>query len=158
MLARAHPVWLPVDDAHRRRAYGAYGRWARVLSASLTALLCAGCATTTGPARPPEPASDPAAVNVLSAAELVTALDRAGLPVGDPVDLTDVDCPSTGCTQKIGTDTVAVWTFPTTASAALFHASTPRSFQVVNVVLTYPADTDPAQRQRYQTALTRAIA
>jgi hypothetical protein len=73
-------------------------------------------------------------LHALTAAGVIDAITKTGLPAPNPLDTTAQDCPRIGCTQSIVTDTVTVKSFETTGQAARF--AVPRGlFQVATVVV-----------------------
>jgi hypothetical protein len=110
----------------------ARGRWGRVGSGCVaaTVVLIAACSKPTADAPessssagpPPSKSAGASALNggelhPLTAAGVIDAITKAGLPAPNPLDTTAQDCPRSGCTQSIVTDTLAVKSFETTGQA-----------------------------------------
>ena len=71
------------------------------------------------------------------------SIARNGLPVPNPRDVTNAECPEIGCIEKVDTDTVSIMKFPSSGRAEIYAASTHNVFQIVDVA----ADRDhPAVR------------
>lgn len=56
-------------------------------------------------------------INLCRAADLMSLIAKARLPVHDQHDVATYDCPIIGCTDKVDSATVSVSTFPTTGGA-----------------------------------------
>lgn len=95
--------------------------------------------------------------NNLSVDDLIASIGQAKLPVPNPRNVTAQDCPTIGCIEKVDTDTVAIMKFPTTGKAELYAGSTPQSFQVTDVVMTFAPAVPANERQRYEQVVTRDI-
>jgi hypothetical protein len=95
--------------------------------------------------------------NNRSAADLITAIQRNGLPAPNPRNVTTSDCPGIGCVEKIDTDTVSVIKFSTTGKAELYAGSTQHRFQIADVVVTFGPTVSPSQQQQYEQVVTGQI-
>jgi hypothetical protein len=145
----------------------ARGRWRRAGSACLTASVVLVTACSKPIPDPPEssqPVGPPPSKSVgasalnggeahaSTAAGIIDAITKVGLPAPNPLDTTAQDCPRIGCTQSIVTDTVAVKSFETTGQAQRF--AVPRDlFQVATVVVSFAPVLTEAERARYQAQL-----
>jgi hypothetical protein len=89
--------------------------------------------------------------------DLLGAIANAGLPAPNPRDVTPRDCPSSGCTIKVETDTVSIMEFPTPGAAQLYAGSTQGCFQITDVVLTFSTSVPAGQRSDYERAVQRVI-
>jgi hypothetical protein len=147
------------------------GQWGRVGSACLaaTVVLVTACSKpmpdapeSSRPVGPPPSKSVGASalnggeLHALTAAGVIDAITKAGLPAPNPLDTTAQDCPRIGCTQSIVTDTVAVKSFDTTGQAARF--AVPRGlFQVATVVVSFAPVLTEAERARYRAQLPMLV-
>ncbi len=130
----------------------------RLVLAALFLVAVAGC----GPSETSPPGSQASAGNAgifnnRSVDDLVTAIQRSGLPAPNPSNVTARDCPAIGCVEKVDTDTVSVMKFPTTGRAELYAGSTQHRFQIADVVLTFGPMLSPSQQQQYERVITREI-
>ncbi|GAC47089.1 hypothetical protein [Gordonia aichiensis] len=139
----------------RRLAVGLVG------VAAVLVIGLSGCSSSAGEVTTVTPASSTSYVdNPVDPAELDQLLDRiagTGLPVTNRHDATQTLCPSAGCTVAVEADQVILMKFPTTGRAELYNGAHPGNYQVVDIVMSFPSGTDPAQNQRYTTALQGMI-
>jgi hypothetical protein len=143
------------------------GRWRRAGSACLAAsvVLVTACSKPTPDAPQSSssagpPPSKPVGASALTggeshtltAAGVIDAITKAGLPAPNPLDTTAQDCPRIGCAQSIVTDTLAVKSFETTGQAKRF--AVPRGlFQVATVVVSFAPVLMESERDRYRTQI-----
>lgn len=146
-------------------------QWGRAGSACIAAssLLIPACSnaipdaseSSSSAAPPPSKSTGASALNggelhALTAAGVIDAITKAGLPAPNPLDTTAQDCPRIGCMQSIVTDTVAVKSFETAGQAARF--ALPRGlFQVATVVVSFAPVLTEAERARYQAQLPMLV-
>ena len=121
----------------------------------ITVSVAAACGTNTGQSGMP---GHRAILNTTTAAELVTAFTKAGLPVPNAHDVSQSRCPQIGCTDAIDSDTVMIIKFGGTGAAERFAAATPNMYQIEDVVLVFsqavPADKRAAYQNIARTAVT----
>lgn len=131
-------------------------------TAALTAavVFSAACSTTSSAPQPSPTASSLATrqgeMGGLSARGLVEALERAGLPVRNPMDATARECPTAGCLQSIVTDTVRVKSFAQTRQAQLFAADH-GLFQVTTIVVSFAPPMTPAEQDRFRAEIQKLM-
>ena len=140
-------------------------KWLAPVGAALAVAGCAGgqAQPSVGePAAAPSAATPPPAATALgqqnhrpmSAHAVVQALTRSGLLAPNPLDTTAEDCPHSGCTQSIITDTLRVTSFPAPADAARYAKE--RGLRSSgNIVVTFAPPLTPADRSRYWSAIVR---
>jgi hypothetical protein len=107
----------------------------------------------------PTDSGQPSAVNLdpLTVNDILAAVSDAGLPVPNPRDVTQQECPDIGCTNKVDTDTVSIMKFASPGGAQLYAGSTHGVFQVVDVVLKFSPGVPPGQQRDYELAVKRAV-
>lgn len=132
----------------------------RLVVAALCVVAVAGCASSQ--TAPQQTQTNPGAggvaiVNNQSIGDLITSIQRSGLPVPNPRNVTASDCPAIGCVNKVDTDTLSIMKFPTTGRAELYAGSAPHSFQITDVVITFAPTVTPSQQQQYEQLVTRDI-
>lgn len=96
-------------------------------------------------------------VDPMTVRDLVTTIADAGLAVPNPRDVTQHDCPTIGCTNKIDTDTVSIMSFPSSGSAQLYAGTTQHVFQAGRIVLIFPESVSTDERRAYQRIVKQAI-
>lgn len=138
-----------------------YRRYFAVLAIMLTVglhtLTACGNDSTTTDTRGSAPGPGVGVLNPYTVDDLIALLGRAGLPVPNPRQVTERDCPRIGCTDAVETDTVAVMKFPTSGQAQVYAGSVHDRIQMLDVVMTFDPAVPPQQRQRYEAALKNAI-
>jgi hypothetical protein len=119
--------------------------------------VAAACGTNTHTGQSSMPGHR-AILNTTTAAELVTAFTKAGLPVPDAHDVSQSRCPQIGCTDAIDSDTVTIIKFGGTGAAERFAGATTDMYQIEDVVLVFsqavPADKRAAYQNIARTAVT----
>jgi hypothetical protein len=130
--------------------------WARRFGALAAVALLAACSHSEPVTPNTAPAQVPAQLNEVSAAQLMDAIVKAGLPAPNRRDTTAVKCPKLHCVQSIDSDTVSVLKFPGTGPAQLYAAAISNVYQVEDVVLTFAPTVTAAQKQDYERAVDRA--
>ncbi len=95
-------------------------------------------------------------LHTLTAAGVIDAMSKAGLPAPNPLETTRRECPAIGCSQSIVTDTVAVKSFETIGEAERFAVSR-GLFQVGAVVLSFAPVLTEAERARYRAQLPMLV-
>jgi len=118
--------------------------------------MLAACSHTAPTTPNTAPVQVPAQLNGVSAAQLMDAIVKAGLPAPNRRDTTAVKCPKLQCVQSIETDTVSVLKFPGTGRAQLYAAAISNVYQVEDVVLTFAPTVTADQKQDYERAVDRA--
>ncbi|MGC4934021.1 hypothetical protein ACLQ3C_10085 [Gordonia sp. DT30] len=121
------------------------------------ALLPAACVNSADPA---DTGSTSATANNLNPHTLSRTADevsRSGLPVTDQHDVTSQVCPKAGCATALATDQFTLMQFTTTGRAEIYLGEHLQAFQVLNVVVDFPAGTPADQRTRYQNAIQTAL-
>jgi hypothetical protein len=130
--------------------------WVRRFGGLAAVALLAACSHSE-PATPnTAPVQVPAQLNEVSAAQLMDAIVKAGLPAPNRRDTTGVKCAKLHCVQSIESDTVSVLKFPGTGPAQLYAAAISNVYQVEDVVLTFAPTVTAAQKQDYERAVDRA--
>ena len=96
--------------------------------------------------------------NTISAQSVVTAFEKANLPVTNPRD-NSKNCQDLGCQQMITTDDVTVVSFTDSAAEAKYvNAFGSNAYQKGPIVLQYAAARTPeATRATYQTQLNTLV-
>jgi hypothetical protein len=131
--------------------------WFRSASTTLVAcvaLAAAGCGNQTPAGQSSQ--TGRAILNATTAAELIDAFTKAGLPVPNAHDVTQTKCPPISCTDAIATDTVTVIKFASTGAAQRFAGTTPDVYQIEDIVLVFshvPAEQQTAFEQVARRAL-----
>jgi hypothetical protein len=128
--------------------------------AAVCAVAIAGCAPSETAPHGTQANPNPGGVAIFnnrSVDDLVAAIQRSGLPAPNPRDVTARDCPQTGCTEKVDTDTVAIMKFPTTGKAELYAGSTHHCFQIADVVVAFGPMVSPSQQRQYERVVTSEI-
>src|ERR1700739_4155560 len=117
------------------------GLFAKALVITVSVAAACGTNTHTGQSSMP---GHRAILNTTTAAELVTAFTKAGLPVPNAHDVSQSRCPQIGCTDAIDSDTVTIIKFGGTGAAERLAGATPDMYQIEDVVLVFaqavPAD------------------
>jgi hypothetical protein len=98
-----------------------------------------------------------AILNTTTAAELVAAFTRAGLPVPNAHDVTQSRCPQIGCTNAIDSDTVTIVKFGRTGAAERFASATADMYQIEDVVLVFTQAVPADKRAGYENIARSAI-
>ena len=96
-------------------------------------------------------------LNPFTAEDLVALIGNAGLAAPNPRDVTQRDCPATGCAEKVETDTVSIIKFRTVGQAQLYAGSMHSVFQITDVVMTFSPSLPTSQRRAYEDVVTHAI-
>lgn len=96
-------------------------------------------------------------LNLYHAADLMSMIAKAGLPVPDQRDVTAQDCPVIGCTDKIDSATVSVSTFPTTGAAETYAGSIHHEFLITNVVMEFGPTLSPDRQHAYEAVVARTV-
>ena len=132
--------------------------WARRCAdlAVLSASLLGACSHTQSVYRNTAPAEVPAALNGVSASQLMDSVAEAGLPAPNRRDSTELKCPKLHCIQAIDTDTVSILMFPATGPAQLDAGAISNVYQVEDVVLTFAPTVRAAMKQRYESVVDRS--
>jgi hypothetical protein len=130
--------------------------WARRFVSLAAVVMLAACSHSE-PATPnTAPVQVPAQLNRASAAQLMDAIVKAGLPAPNRRDTTAVKCPKLRCVQSIETDTVSVIKFAGTGPAQLYAAAISNMYQVEDVVLTFAPTVSAEQKRDYERVVDRA--
>ena len=127
-----------------------------IVGAAIVGVALTGCSSSAGEVSTVSAASTSYVDNPVDPAQLNQVLDRiaaTGLPVTGRHDATAARCPAAGCSSAVESDQVILMQFPSTGRAQLYAGAHPGDFQVVDLVLTFPAGTDAAQNERYTQAL-----
>jgi hypothetical protein len=98
-----------------------------------------------------------AILNTTSAAKLVAAFTKAGLPVPNAHDVTQSRCPQIGCTDAIDSDTVTIVKFGGTGAAERFGSTTPDMYQIEDVVLVFTQAVPADKRAAYENIARSAV-
>ncbi|MGV9858753.1 hypothetical protein ACWDTD_08870, partial [Gordonia sp. NPDC003425] len=88
---------------------------------------------------------------------LVEAIEATGAPVTHEHVATPELCPAAGCDTAVAADQLILMQFPTSGRAELYAGAHAGSYQVLTVVLSFPAGVDTAQQQRYIAALQSVV-
>lgn len=96
-------------------------------------------------------------VDTASISDLLTAIGNTGLPIPNPRDVTDRDCPQMGCQEKVETDTVSIAKFPWPGSARAYADRATHVYQVADVVLSFSRWVSPDEEPAYVRAVERTI-
>jgi hypothetical protein len=118
------------------------------------ALAAAGCGSHTPAGQSRQ--TGRAMLNTTTAAEVVEAFTKAGLPVPNVHDATQATCPPINCTDAMASDTVTVIKFASTGAAQRFAGTTRDVYQIEDIVLVFnhvPADQQTAFEQVARTAV-----
>lgn len=128
------------------------------LVGSITLLGVAGCAeqTVTVPTQPTESMVDNT-VDPMSLDRVLDGVVAQNLSVTARRDVTGDVCPTAGCTTAEAADELTVLHFPTTGRAEIYRGSHPESFQVLDVVVTFPDTSSAGQRKQYSEAVQVAL-
>lgn len=128
---------------------------ATAVAATLLLPSCAGPGTrgTT----PNTSATATAALNGLSAPQVVAAIDSAGLPTPNAHDVTTAKCPKLGCVGAIDSDTVSILKFGGPGPAELYAGSISNSYQVEDVVLVFAVTVTQQQKAAFEQAVKHAV-
>lgn len=133
------------------------GRALLLVSAAVTLLGVSGCTDeVTEPTRPAGSAVD----NTIDPMSLDRVLDEVAaqdLPVTGRRDVTGDVCPKAGCTSAMAADELTVLHFSTTGRAEIYRGAHPESFQVLDVVVTFPDTSSAEQRDQYSDAVQVAL-
>jgi hypothetical protein len=123
----------------------------------ITVSVAAACAPNTHTGQSSMPTGH-AILNTTTAAELVAAFTKAGLPVPNAHDVAQSRCPQISCTDAIDSDTVTIIKFGGTGAAERFAGATPGVYQIEDVVLVFsqavPADTRAAYQNIARSTVT----
>lgn len=92
----------------------------------------------------------------LTAAGVVTALERDGEAVPNPIDTTAQECPTAGCDQSIVTDTLRLKSFAT-FSQAEWYAMNNRLQRFATIVVEFAPPLSQEERDGYLAALDRLV-
>lgn len=130
--------------------------WARRFGGLAAVATLAACSHSEPTTPNTAPVQVPAQLNGVSAAQLMDAIVKAGLPAPNRRDTTAVKCPQLQCVQSIETDTVSVLKFPGTGRAQLYAAAISNVYQVEDVVLTFAPTVTAELKQDYERAVDRA--
>ncbi|AFA74829.1 hypothetical protein GPOL_c38170 [Gordonia polyisoprenivorans VH2] len=127
--------------------------------------ICCGALLPAACARPDDPTGADTAsrsvdnnVNPRTLTNTADEVSRQGLPVTNQHIVTAQVCPSAGCTSALATDQFTLMQFQTTGRAEIYLGAHLQSFQVLNVVVDFPAGTSADQQKRYQNAIQTALA
>jgi len=130
--------------------------WARRFGGVAVVAMLAACSHGEPTTPNTAPVQVPAQLNGVSAAQLMDAIVKAGLPAPNRRDTTAVKCPKLQCVQSVESDTVSVLKFPGTGRAQLYAAAISNVYQVEDVVLTFAPTVTAEQKQDYERAVDRA--
>lgn len=89
--------------------------------------------------------------------QLADAIAEAGRPVTGRTDATAQLCPDAGCTLALTTDQFTLMKFPTTGRAELWAGEHLDAFQLLDIAMSFPANTPQEQQESYETALHSAL-
>jgi hypothetical protein len=109
-----------------------------------------GCAHNTSANQGAGSAGGGAALNNISASQVIGAIGKAGLPALNPHDVTAQQCPKLHCAQAIETDTVSVFKFPITGLAQKYAGSTSNVYQIEDIVLGFKSTVTDGLKQDYE--------
>ncbi|MAU82223.1 hypothetical protein VX037_00035 [Gordonia sp. Z-3] len=96
-------------------------------------------------------------IDPLSLDTVLDGVDAQDLPVTARHDVTDEVCPTAGCASAMAADELTVLHFPTTGRAEIYLGKHPDSFQVLDIVVTFPDSISPQQREEYSQAVKVAV-
>lgn len=99
---------------------------------------------------------NPVPLNSVSAKQVVDSMAKAGLPVLNAHETTNVECPKLGCLQAIDTDSVLVLKFPTSGSAQKYAGTIGNSYQLEDLVLAFAATVTSDMKRDYDRVAERA--
>jgi hypothetical protein len=120
-------------------------------------LAVTACSGPSAPADRPN-ASATAALNGLSAMDVVAAINSAGLPTPNTHDVTSDKCVKLQCVNDIDSDTVSVLTFDGSGPAQLYAGAISNSYELKNVVLVLASTVTVSQKVAYERVVERVIA
>ena len=127
-------------------------------AAVLAVALAAGCGSATEPTTTSNPASLVSnKLNPATLAQVAETVAKGGLAVTGQKDATDSVCGRAECSAALTTDQFTLLQFPTTGRAEVYTGENLDTFQVLDVVATFPTGTSAADRTRYQEAIQRAL-
>ena len=122
---------------------------------------CAPGGTGDGATNVPGPSSSAAVNNSIDPANIAaisTAIRSRGLAISGQRDATSELCGSAGCTKAYAFDQLSILKFPTTGRAELYNGSVDDAYQVLDLVVTFPADGAGSEnRERYEEAIRQAV-
>jgi hypothetical protein len=95
-------------------------------------------------------------LNTATAAQLIDAFTKAGLPAPNAHDVTDAKCPPINCTDAMASDTVTVIKFASTGAAQRFAGTTPDVYQIEDIVLVF-THVSPDQQAAFAQVARRAV-
>lgn len=130
----------------------------RIAGGICLAVALSGCAHSQPPTSSYQTASNPAPLNVLSAARVVDSMANAGLPTLNRHDVTKDKCPKLRCAEAIETDSVSVFKFPATGIAQQYAGSRSNVYQIEDIVLDFAPTVSADLKDRYETVVERAAA
>ena len=122
----------------------------------ITVSVAAACGTNTHTGQSGMPGGR-AMLNTTTAAELVAAFTKAGLPVPNAHDVAQSRCPQISCTDAIESDTVTVIKFGGTGAAERFAGTSSDIYQIEDVVLVFNPAVPADQRAAYQSIARRTV-
>lgn len=121
------------------------------------AVAVAACGRSSPAPTGPQPTVAPPQLNTATAADLVTAMSHAGLPVDHVRDVSAQECGSIGCTEAVSAGAVTVFTFSRTGAAERYAASIADMFQVENVVVVFSPAVPADRKAAYRDVVQRAV-
>lgn len=123
------------------------------------ALLATGCAaeTTTTTQSSPTTSTVNNAVDPFSLDAILDHVEKQGLPVTGAKDTTDQTCATAKCDKAVTADQLTIARFASTGRAEVYAGTQEHMFQVLDIVVTFPADTSPAAREQYSEAVKSAL-
>jgi hypothetical protein len=132
----------------------------RVAAATLGVISAVtGCAGTTTPRDAPNTtAPAPAALNGVSPADVVAAIDAAGMPTPKAHDVTAVKCPKIQCLSAIESDTVSILKFEGTGPAQLYTGNISNAYQIEDLVITFASTVTSEQKAAYERVVKGVVA
>ncbi|WLP92067.1 hypothetical protein [Gordonia sp. NB41Y] len=131
----------------------------RAVAGCLIALGALGAAACSSPSeeRAVETALRSNQVDPVTLDQLADAIAEAGRPVTGRKDATTQLCPEAGCTLALTTDQFTLMKFPTTGRAELWAGENLDAFQLLDITMSFPANTPQEQQESYETALHTAL-
>lgn len=93
----------------------------------------------------------------VTAEDAVAAFEAAGLAAPNPRDVTDTQCPDTGCEEAVATDVVTISRFSDAQSSHVHSTALQQpAYAVGEFVIAFPVGTDVPTNE-YATVLAQAI-